>query len=126
MIEILRNRIDELAELRGLTRRQISIAANGGDESNDSLLKNWFRKSTKTMPRMDSIKRVADVLDCDVQYLMGEQDVVRSNVTVRSTPVPLPCKIRRLSALDINARSTKSSTIFKASSKRIPLISSLL
>lgn len=70
MIDSLKNRLKELADEKGMSFREISIQATG----RDSLIKNWFRRGATTNPRIDSLQKIADILDCDLDYLVGKQE----------------------------------------------------
>lgn len=59
-------RIKELAKQRGISMRQVLIAAG--------LNYNTMTAMRTSMPKADNLARIADILDCSVDFLLGRTD----------------------------------------------------
>lgn len=75
-----RDRIRERLSATGQDMQTASLTA-GQNRAWLSNVMNWRAKD----PRADAIRRLADVLDCDMAYLYGEQDMPRK---MQSTATP--------------------------------------
>ena len=60
------DKIKEMAKLRGVSVRQVLI--------NSTLNYNTMSAMRTSMPKADNLARIADYLDCSVDYLLGRTD----------------------------------------------------
>ena len=60
------NRIKSLAKERGISVRQVLLSAK--------LSYNTMSNMKTSMPKADNLARIADYLDCSVDYLLGRTD----------------------------------------------------
>ena len=71
-LQIIENRIMSIADKKGLSKNRLLI--------NVGLNKSVFDNMKKgQIPAVDKIHKIADYLDCSVDYLLGRTDVVEVN-----------------------------------------------
>ena len=68
MLEIIQNRIRERLAATGISARDASLKA----DLSDSFVKNILSGKTKS-PKAENIALLADVLRCDIDYILGRQ-----------------------------------------------------
>ena len=66
-------RIKELREAKKLTQSQLAAELDGY-ESDSGKIKISNYENGKNIPRLDNLERLASILDCDVDYLLGSID----------------------------------------------------
>lgn len=90
--ETIKERLEERRQAKGMTGNQVARAAGLGATYYNDIISGKSKN-----PRRDDLAKVADVLGCDVSYLLGETHdapparpvVVDGGFGVRSSTVPL-------------------------------------
>jgi transcriptional regulator with XRE-family HTH domain len=75
--QMIPSRIKQLLKERGMTREKLAVACEWKNASSISQYLMEYKKCKSRVPSLDVLCRIANALDCDIDFLLGVIDTPR-------------------------------------------------